>query len=392
MTAAASTVDHGRAVLILSASGFAASVNLRAMDTLLPGLADDFGVTVGQASAVITAYALGYGCCQLAIGLVGDRFGKYRLIFALCLLSAFASAVASLAVTLGQLTAARLFAGAAAAGIVPLALAWIGDKVPVAERQTVMARYMMGTITGGLMGQVIGGILTEHFGWRAALLAFAACFLVVAGALAWGARFTGVDAPAAAPPRNPLAQVLKLVGNRYAYLVLGAVVLEGVAVFGVLAFAGASLHDRFGIDLGTVGLILAFFALGGIVYTSLVGRLIRRFRPARLMAVGGPVMAVGFLALGLSPALWSMPLAIALMGFGFYLVHNPLQFHATQIMPDARGTGVAFFATCLFVAQSAGVALVAPVVDVFGLLPACLVSAAAMAIATPLIARRLSWR
>jgi MFS transporter, YNFM family, putative membrane transport protein len=52
-----------------------------------------------------------------------------------------------------------------------------------------------------------------------------------------------------------------------------------------------------------------------------------------------------------------MPIAAAVMGFGFYLIDNPLQVHATLIVPTALGTGVALFATSLFVVQSFGVAL-----------------------------------
>jgi predicted MFS family arabinose efflux permease len=41
-------------------------------------------------------------------------------------------------------------------------------------------------------------------------------------------------------------------------------------------------------------------------------------------------------------------------GAGFYMLHNTLQTHATQMMPMRRGAAAALFATCFFLGQSAG--------------------------------------
>jgi len=382
---------YNRTVLLLSGSGFAASVNLRSMDTLLPKLSEDFGVTVGQASFVITTYAIGYGVCQLAVGLIGDRFGKFQLIVALCVLSAAATALSSLAASISELAGARMLAGVAASGIVPLAMAWIGDQIPIGQRQAVMARYMSGTIAGGLLGQVIGGILAEHLGWRATTLVFAAGFLVVAAALLLELRKVAQAGSNRAEGGLGLLQNLREIsGNRFALTVLAGVIIEGIAIFGALTFAGASLHLRFGLGLGWVGGMLACFAAGGLLYSFVVGALLSRFRPSTLIRAGGALSACGLLALGLSPFLWTMPVAITMMGFGFYLIHNPLQVHATQILPSARGTGVALFATCLFLAQSLGVALGAPLVDAWGLWPICVASACIMAATGQWLARSLA--
>ena len=135
--------------------------------------------------------------------------------------------------------------------------------------------------------------------------------------------------------------------------------------------------------------MLACFAAGGLLYTFVVGALLGRFRPSTLIRAGGLLSASGLLALGLSPLLWTMPVTITVLGFGFYLIHNPLQVHATQILPSARGTGVALFATCLFLAQSLGVALGAPMVDAWGFWPVCVISAIIMAAAGQWLARRL---
>jgi YNFM family putative membrane transporter len=69
------------------------------------------------------------------------------------------------------------------------------------------------------------------------------------------------------------------------------------------------------------------------------------------------------------------PLACGLLGFGYYMVHNTLQTNATQMLPEQRGTAVAGFSSALFLGQSAGIALAAPIVDRAGAVPVFLLAA-----------------
>jgi len=81
---------------------------------------------------------------------------------------------------------------------------------------------------------------------------------------------------------------------------------------------------------------------------------------------GGLVLSAAFLTYWLGPAwAWSLP-ASMLAGFGYYLLHATLQTNATQMVPAARGTAVAWFASCLFMGQAAGVALAGVAVDAVG--------------------------
>ena len=75
---------------------------------------------------------------------------------------------------------------------------------------------------------------------------------------------------------------------------------------------------------------------------------------------------MSFLTLALQPVWYFAPLAMLGVGVGFYMLHNTLQTEATQMMPQARGTGVTLFASMYFLGQTLGVALGAPVMDRFG--------------------------
>src|SRR5581483_1049878 len=131
----------GRAIALLALAGFAAQAMVRVTDSLLPQIAADFGVTIGAASIVVTAYAVTHGSIQLVIGPVGDRFGKYRSIAAACGMGALLVLLCGLAQSLPMLALARLVSGAAVGWIIPLSLAFVGDVTPYERRQPVIGRY-----------------------------------------------------------------------------------------------------------------------------------------------------------------------------------------------------------------------------------------------------------
>src|SRR5262249_43422464 len=67
--------------------------------------------------------------------------------------------------SLTALTIARIASAAFAAWIIPMGMAYIGDVVPYAGRQQVLARFLTGQITGQLFGQAAGGVLGDWLGW-----------------------------------------------------------------------------------------------------------------------------------------------------------------------------------------------------------------------------------
>src|SRR5262249_47438813 len=76
-----------RSIALLAGAGFASQAMVRVTDSLLPQIAADFGTTVGQASIVVAAYSISHGSIQLIVGPVGDRFGKYRTVATMCMLT-----------------------------------------------------------------------------------------------------------------------------------------------------------------------------------------------------------------------------------------------------------------------------------------------------------------
>ena len=362
-----------RAIVLLAVAGFASQAMVRAADLLLPQIADDFGVTVGAASIVVSTYAVMHGSMQLVSGPVGDRLGKYRMIAiatALCAVLTFACGLVS---SLAWLTIARLATGMGAAWIIPLGMAYIGDVVPYDRRQQVLARYLSGQITGQLFGQAAGGIIGDALGWRSVFFVLAGLFAVAAVGLFYEFKINPLTRPLPNPEKKPANSVLadyrRILETPWARIMLLAVFCEGAFMFGAFAYVGADLHARFGLNFTLVGVVIASFGVGGLIYAGFVRQLFTRFGEVGLAGYGGVTLGIAYLMLAFAPAWWAAPLAVAMIGLGFYMLHNTLQTNATQMAPEARATGVCMFSAALYLGQPAGVAMVAPVIDRFGARP-----------------------
>ena len=83
--------------------------------------------------------------------------------------------------------------------------------------------------------------------------------------------------------------------------------------------------------------------------------------------------------LAAQPVWYFAPLAMLGVGVGFYMLHNTLQTEATQMVPQARGTGVTLFASMYFLGQTLGVTLGAPVMDRYGGPPLFVIAAIVLA-------------
>jgi YNFM family putative membrane transporter len=366
-----SEASLGRPIALLSAAAFVSVASMRVADPLLPQVAQEFGVSAGDASVIATAFALAYGLCQLIYGPLGDRFGKYRLVALMTLVSALTVASAGFAGSLAVLGIARLAAGATAAAIVPLGMAFVGDHVPYRDRQAVLARFLTGTIFGLVGGQVLGGVLGELVGWRAVFWLLGGLFLLVGLLLLAELRLSRVPTPMLTASISPAALIrgyALLFGRPWARIVLATVFVEGFLFYGAFTFIGAYLRDRFGLDYALVGLALGCFGLGGLVYALTVRRLMDVLGERGLALGGGAILTLGYLAVAWGSLAATAP-AIAVLGLGMYMLHATLQTNATQMAPEARGLAVSTFANALFLGQAAGVWLAGLAVDRIGFPP-----------------------
>jgi predicted MFS family arabinose efflux permease len=360
--------DVTRLLVFLTLAAFCVSINIRVTDPLLPTLADEFATTAGKVSVVAIFYAIAHGFMQLAGGPFGDRYGKLRVITIAAFAAAGATAATALAASVAQLAALRFLSGAAAAIIVPLAFAYVGDTIAYERRQVVLARMFGGAMLGSMLGQAASGILADYLGWRTVFLLTGALFTVAALGLTFARAFHArhVTRNKSAGILTDLATPFRLLRFNEPRLVLGVCAAEGAFVMSAATFLGAYLHEHFGLSFTQIGIILALFGGGGLTYTLVAGWLIARLNERQRVTYGGLVFSLFFLAVALTPVWQAIPIFLFICGISLLMLHNALQLRASQMAPETRGAAMSAFAASFFLGQLGGVAVGGLLYDYLG--------------------------
>jgi len=343
-------------IFLLALASANAGIALRAVEPMLPRLASDFGESVSATAVIISAYALAYGGAQLLYGPLGDRFGKLRVVSLSLVGAALGCFGCALAQDLATLAAMRLVTGLFASTPVMLGMAYIGDRVPAAERQPVIARFVAGTITGQALGPAVGGAVTDLLEWRGTFALLGAVFAVVSAILILRTRAQWGEEKVIALSANPFAVHMRLLRSSHVRHVVAIGFIETFLFFGAFAFLGAYLKLRFDLSLTLIGLILAGFGIGGVLYTLMVRRLLMELGQ-RGLVLGGGIGCCACYALAMLTHAWHVvALCTVGLGFSFYMLHNTLQTKATEMAPEARATGLALYSSAWALGQAAGVA------------------------------------
>lgn len=376
-------------VALLGAAAFVVSADTRVVTPLLPIVAHDFHTTIGVAGSLVTAYALPYGLLQIIYGPLGDRVGKFRVMVWAMALFAFGTAACALAPSLLGLDALRFLTGMAAAAMIPLSLAYIGDQVPYAERQAAIAKLLGAIALGSILSTSLGGVVADFLSWRYIFLVYGVASIGVF-ALLWRTSRTAPDARAAVT--SGLASAMRQYGylfrNGESRLVMLAVLVEGTFFFGGFAYLGAFLRDRYALLYVVIGLLLAIYGIGNFLYARFAQVFIRLLGERWQTLVGGILLAGTFLVISYWSGVWIFAAMMLAMGVAFNLIHSTLQTKATELAPHARGATLSLFAFFLFVGQGIGAAGLGVVVTESGYRATFLLSGLPMAA----LALLLLWR
>ena len=359
------TLDRAGLAALCTAA-FVSMASMRLCDPLLPAFADAFSATTGEAAHTVSAFAIAYGLLQLVYGPFGDRYGKFRVIGFAVLGCTIGNVLAFMSGSLDALVFARVLAGATGGGIIPLALAWVGDAVPYERRQEVLGKLMVATLLGTAFGQWISGVLADSVGWRWAFALVATLFAVTGMQMMRMAPSRSADAAPDSKGSTFLRNMLHVVSTPWARWILALTAVEGAFAFSAMTFIPAHLHGTFGLPLNRAAAIVALFAGGGLVYAMQARRMVAWLGEVGLVLGGAALLGSCLAVIGLMNV-WMLALpACLLAGLGFTMLHATLQTHATQMAPTVRGTATALFGASIFFGQSIGIVLAALLVDHYG--------------------------
>jgi predicted MFS family arabinose efflux permease len=379
--AAAEAAAIRRLTIVLGACGFASTFTMRLVDPLIPMLASEFSYTIPQVAMMATAFSACYALGQPFLGPIADSVGKARTILVCVSALALMLIGCAAAFSFEMLFAIRMAMGVFAGGIIPVAMAAIGDRVPLEGRQVALGRFLTIMIVGQTAGAAVSGLIADLLGWRAVML--------VAGLLAAcaGALIAIALKPRANAAREPLSisaavgRYRTVFSNPKTALLYGLVITEGALIFGIMPYVAGILLERWGVGATQAGLVVGGAGVGGLVYGFMVGKLVSKLGPRRMVLAGGLLMAAA-IAMFAIPVLpwWTGILLFVVQGFGFFLMHGTFQAVATELAPTARGSAVALFACALFCGHAIGPVIMGALKTGLGASPALLIMAAGIAL------------
>ncbi|MCX7297036.1 MAG: MFS transporter, partial [Hyphomicrobiales bacterium] len=264
-----------------------------------------------------------------------------------------ASVASALAVNFEMLMVARVVAGLAAGGVVPISFAIVGDLVPVAKRQVAMGRLLFAIMTGNLLGATLSGVVGDLAGWRAVFLSVGA----------FGGIVLAVSIPAfRGITHTPKTFDLSTVGPSYrtifsnplAKICFTAVFLEALFMYGMFPYIATLLHQSGETRASIAGVVIAGFGIGGAVYGLAISRILPLTGETLLMRAGGIIMGLCLVVVALRLP-WQIEFVnFTMLGLGFYLLHAVIQIYASELAPAARGTALALHSFFFFLGHAAG--------------------------------------
>jgi EmrB/QacA subfamily drug resistance transporter len=148
---------------------FLAVLDQTIVATALPSIAAATG-EVERASWVVVSYLIASTIAAPIYGRLGDSFGRRRLMFVALAVFIVASLLCAVSRSIIWLTLARLLQGLGGGGLMTLSQALVGEAFPPRERARYQGYLAAVAVCANTFGPVVGGYLTEHFGWQSVFL------------------------------------------------------------------------------------------------------------------------------------------------------------------------------------------------------------------------------
>jgi MFS transporter, DHA2 family, multidrug resistance protein len=158
------------ALVAIAASVLVVGLDLTVLNLALPSMAVSLHASTGDLQWIVDSYSLVLAALILPAGLLGDRYGRKRVLIIALVLFGAASLACAYATSTGALIAARAAGGIGAAAIFPLALSVLPVLFQEAERQRAVAAIGGATMLSFPIGPMVGGYLLDHFWWGSVFL------------------------------------------------------------------------------------------------------------------------------------------------------------------------------------------------------------------------------
>jgi predicted MFS family arabinose efflux permease len=316
---------------------------------LLPHLALVFNVPIQTIGLIVPAYLIPYGAATLVYGPLSDRLGRRSILVGSMAAFVCLTALTATAQSAQAMLVLRLLTGLGASGVVPLALAFIGDVVPYHERGHALG-WLFAAMAGGIaFGSTSGALLEPFVSWQGLFLGVAGLSALIFAVLL--SRLSALPARPSIQGKRSLGDILRAYGallhtrrglRTYAY-----VLFNGLFHSGVFTWLGYYMKVRYGLSDVGIGLALLGYGLPGFLFGPLIGRAADRWGRSRLIPLGIIIGGATACALAFAIPLSITVLIVTVLSLGYDMT-QPLLAGIVTDLSKQRGMAMGLNVWALF--------------------------------------------
>ena len=364
---------------------FVVGTDLFIVSPLLPAIAAAFGRSDATAGFSVTVFSLTYLVSAPLFGQLADRVGRRRTLLGCLFGFGIANVFTALAPNFGLLLAARVVAGAAAAGVSPLIYAGVGEAAPPERRATWMSIAVSGLLLAISVGAPAGTLIADHWGWHSPFLVLAllSVALIAANHKAWpndsGASEAVLDAGS---------------GDNYAEMAwrLLPTVFWATAIYSVYTYLGAWLTEA-GLTASGIARAISFYGVGALIGTLLGGQLADRLgaRKTMLISLAGLAAGLAFLAARGGTG-WRADISLLVLSIFAQFFFPAQQASLGRWFPQRRAFLLALNNSALFLGISLGSVIGGEAMTLSGFALDAAIGAAIAGVALVLVAASARWQ
>jgi EmrB/QacA subfamily drug resistance transporter len=396
--------SKGVVLLVTTIASFIFPFALSAVNIALPTIGKELSLDAVMLGWITTALLMSSAALLVPFGRIADIYGRKRIFICGMVVFMLSSLFSGMANSATMLISCRVFQGIGGAMVVGTTAALLITVFPATERGKVLGINVAATYLGLSLGPVLGGVLTQHLGWRSIFFLGAFLGLVVIGVVLWklkgewtGARGEKFDLT------GSVIYILGLVALVYGFTVLpemsGVWLIVG-GIIGLSVFIRWEMRTRSpvldinlfrnsktftlsnlaalinysatwavsflislylqylkGFNPESAGLILVAMPAMQAIFSPLAGRLSDKIEPRIIASAGMALTTVGliiFIFLNKETPLGLIVGNLILMGFGFAFFSSP---NTNAVMSSAPKTAYSVASATLGTMRSVGMVL-----------------------------------
>ena len=342
-------------LLVATFSSFITPFMGAAVNLALPAISRDLGANAVQLNWIVTLYLISTAVFMLPFGRLGDIIGRKKVFLSGLILLTISTFLIVCSRSITGLLIFRSLQGISSAMIFGTSMAIITSVFPPGERGKAMGINITAVYVGLSSGPLLGGLLTQEFGWRSIFMVIVP-ISAIAAFLTW--KYIKTEW---AEAREKKFDFRLLLGNRVFSFSSLAALIHYSATSAIGFFLSLYLQYIRAYDARTAGLILMTQPVMMALLSISAGKLSDRINPGHIASTGMAMTSLGILALtfinGDTPIGFIIGI-LAFNGAGFALFSTP-NSNAIMSSVERKHLGIAsgMLGTVRMVGQTASLAI-----------------------------------